>query len=259
MGGRIHVVPILEVVRESHHTNTYRFRADIGGAAGQFVMVWIPGHDELPMALSYLGPVKGITVQAYGDATKALAAFRPGDRIGIRGPYGNSFPLEGERVLAVAGGTGMASLIAAIEFYATEGAKVTTALGAKTAEELLFEERAEAVGEVHLSTDDGSRGFRGFVPSLAEKLMDRHRFDQVVTCGPEPMMKKVVDVALARGLAAHASLERYMKCGIGICDACAFDDQLVCLDGPVFPGKVLAASEDFGTWRRDKSGRRVRI
>ena len=61
---RMQVVPLLEIVKESHHTTTYRFRADFGGAAGQFVMVWIPGHDELPMALSYLGPVKGITVHA---------------------------------------------------------------------------------------------------------------------------------------------------------------------------------------------------
>jgi len=257
--GKLHIVPILEVVRESHHTNTYRFRADVGGEAGQFVMVWIPGHDELPMALSYLGPVKGITVHAYGDATKALAEFRPGERIGIRGPYGNTFPLEGERVLAVAGGTGMASLIAAIEAFAKAGAKVTTALGAKTSEELLFEERAEAAGEVHVATDDGTRGFHGFVPALAEKLMERHVFDQVATCGPERMMKIVIDAARRRGLKSCASLERYMKCGIGICDACAIDDKLVCLDGPVFSGDALAKSEDFGKFRRDKDGRRVPI
>ncbi len=61
---RIQIVPLLEIVRENSHTTTYRFRADFGGAPGQFVMVWIPRHDELPMALSYLGPVKGITVQS---------------------------------------------------------------------------------------------------------------------------------------------------------------------------------------------------
>ena len=256
---RMQVVPLLEVVRESSHTTTYRFRADFGGVAGQFVMVWIPGHDELPMALSYLGPVKGITVHAYGDATKALAEFRPGDRIGVRGPYGNTFKLEGVKVLAVAGGTGMASIIAAIEAFAQQGADVTTAVGARTAEELLFVDRASASGEVHVSTDDGSRGFHGFVPSLAERLLEKHKFDQILTCGPERMMKLVVDVSRKRAIPVQASLERYMKCGIGICDACAFDDRLVCVDGPVFTGEQLSGSRDFGAFRRTKDGRRVAL
>jgi dihydroorotate dehydrogenase electron transfer subunit len=253
------IVPLLEVVTESHHTTTYRFRADFGGVAGQFVMVWIPRHDELPMALSYLGPVKGITVHAYGDATKAFQEFKPGDRIGVRGPYGNAFRLEGERILAVAGGTGMASIIAAIEAFAQQGAEMTTAVGARTAEELLFLDRAGASGEVHVATDDGSRGFHGFAPSLAEKLIEKHKFDQVIACGPERMMRMVYDVAMERGLKVQVSLERYMKCGIGICDACVLDDRLVCVDGPVFTGEQLAASQDFGKFRRDKSGRRVPI
>lgn len=256
---RMQIVPLLEIVRENHHTMTYRFRADLGGAPGQFVMVWIPRHDELPMALSYLGPVKGITVHAYGEATKALAEFRPGDRIGVRGPYGNTFQLDGQKVLAVAGGTGMASIIAAIEALAQQGAEVTTAVGARTAEELLFVDRASASGEVHVSTDDGSRGFHGFVPVLAQRLFEKHKFDQVLTCGPERMMKLVVDEAHKRETKVQASLERYMKCGIGICDACAFDDRLVCVDGPVFTGTQLASSRDFGAFRRTKDGRRIAL
>lgn len=256
---RMQIVPLLEIVRENHHTMTYRFRADLGGAPGQFVMVWIPRHDELPMALSYLGPVKGITVHAYGEATKALAEFRPGDRIGVRGPYGNTFQLDGQKVLAVAGGTGMASIIAAIEAFAQQGAEVTTAVGARTAEELLFVDRASASGEVHVSTDDGSRGFHGFVPALAQRLFEKHTFDQVLTCGPERMMKLVVDEAHKRETKVQASLERYMKCGIGICDACAFDDRLVCVDGPVFTGAQLASSRDFGAFRRTKDGRRIAL
>jgi dihydroorotate dehydrogenase electron transfer subunit len=257
--GRMQIVPLLEIFRESHHTMTYRFRADFGGSPGQFIMVWIPRHDELPMALSYLGPVKGITVHAHGEDTKALQTFQPGDRVGVRGPYGNTFRLEGEKILAVAGGTGMASMIAAIEAFAHQGAQVTTAVGARTSEELLFVDRASASGEMHVSTDDGSRGFHGLVPALAEKLLDKHKFDQVVTCGPERMMKMVLDAAVKRGLPIQVSLERYMKCGIGICDACAFDDRLVCVDGPVFTSAQLAGSRDFGHFRRTKEGRRTSI
>src|SRR2546428_12305215 len=182
---RIQVVPLLEIVRETPSTTTYRFRADFAERPGQFLMVWIPRYDELPMALSYLGGVKGITVRDYGDATHALAAFNAGDRIGVRGPYGNAFRLEGERILAVGGGSGMASMIAAIEAFAQQGARVVTAVGARTAEELLFVDRANASGGGHIATDDGSRGFAGFAPLLAGKLMDRGAVDQIPTGGPE--------------------------------------------------------------------------
>ena len=151
----------------------------------------------------------------------------------------------------------MASMIAAIEAFAQQGARVVTAVGAKTAAELLFVERANSAGEVHIATDDGSRGFAGFAPALAEKLVDREKFDQILTCGPERMMKAVVDLAKKREIPVQASVERYMKCGIGICDACSLDDQLVCLDGPIFTAEQLARFEEFGKFRRDKSGRRV--
>src|SRR2546428_1027174 len=118
---RIQVVPLLEVVRETPSTMTYRFRADLGGQPGQFLMVWIPRYDELPMPLSYLGAVKCITVRDYGDATHILAAFTAGDRIGVRGPYGNVFRLQGEKVLAVGGGSGMGPVIAAGRAVAPQG------------------------------------------------------------------------------------------------------------------------------------------
>src|SRR3989454_6456512 len=189
--GRMEVVPLLEVRREVHDASTFLFRAGIDGAPGQFIMVWIPGHDEVPMALSCLGDVKGITVRAYGDATQALLKFTAGDLLGVRGPYGNTFQLGGRRALCVAGGVGVASLIAAIEGFSDRGTKVATVLAAKTAEELIFEERCEKSGEVHVATDDGTRGFKGLAPALARKLMGQHTFDMIATCGPEMMMKAV--------------------------------------------------------------------
>src|SRR5437879_7576432 len=178
---------------------TYRFRADLGGQPGQFLMVWIPRYDEPPMALSYLGAVKSITGRDYGDATHALAAFTAGDRIGVRGPYGNVFRLEGQSVLAVGGGSGMASMIAAIEAFSQQGARVVTAAGAKSAEELLFVERANAAGEVHIAPDDGSRVCHGFVPALADKLLARESFQHVLTCAPEQLMYTILHRARKRG------------------------------------------------------------
>ena len=260
MGGRrLQIVPLLDIVDETHDTRTYRFRADLATKPGQFVMVWIPKHDELPMALSYLGDPKGVTIREYGDATEAFALESvKGDLVGIRGPYGNSFAIKGTRALVVTGGVGMASVIAAIEAYAEVGIGVETAFGARTKRELTFLERAKKCGPVHVATDDGSAGYHGFVTDVVMKLIDDGRFDMVLTCGPEVMMKKVVEAANAHGIPVQASLERYMKCGIGICDACVFDEYLVCYDGPIFWGEQLATSHDFGRWRRDISGRRVK-
>lgn len=253
------IVPLEEVVVESANTRTYRFRADGDPKPGQFLMLWIPRHDEVPMAYAYLGNPKGITVREYGDATRALAAgAKKGFRIGVRGPYGNSFAIEGRRALVIAGGVGIASVIAAIEAYAGSGIPIETAFGARTREELTSLDRVKACGPVHLATDDGSAGHHGFVTEVAAKLLSDGRFDMILTCGPEVMMKKVVDTANAKGIRVQASLERYMKCGIGICDACALDDKLVCYDGPIFWGEDLAKSEDFGHWRRNISGQRVK-
>ena len=253
----VQIVPLTDVVEECGHTRTYQFAADLDARPGQFVMMWIPSHDELPMALSYLDRPKGVTIRAYGDATHALADhWKIGDLIGIRGPYGNGFAIEGKRALAVAGGVGVASVIAAIEAYAEAGKHVESAFGFRSKEEFTFVERAKRAGQVHLATDDGSAGHHGFVTDVAARLLDGGGFDMVLTCGPEVMMKKVVDAANERSVRVQASLERYMKCGIGICDACALDDRIVCVDGPVFWGEGLAKSNDFGRWRRDICGRR---
>src|SRR2546428_12694461 len=161
---RIQVVPLLEIVRETPTTMTYRFRADLGGQPGQFLMVWIPRYDELPMALSYLGAVKGITVRDYGDATHILAAFNAGDRIGIRRPYGNVFRLQGEKVLAVGGGRGGASLVAAVESFPQEGARGVAAGGAQAPTQLLFVERPNASGAADAVAGESSRVCKGFAP-----------------------------------------------------------------------------------------------
>jgi len=255
----LHVVKIEKIAIECRHTKTFRFRAPFEAEPGQFVMVWVPRHDEVPMALSYIDGLKGFTSHAQGETTNALAGFEAGNRLGIRGPLGNSFDIKGRRILFVAGGTGMASIVAALENAAKNGKKVVSAIGAKTKDELIFVKRTEKAGEVHLATDDGSEGFDGFASDLAERLLESHRFDQIITCGPEAMMKKVVGAAMKKRIPVQASVERFMKCGIGICDACAFGDRLVCVDGPVFDGEFLVACEDFGRYRRDESGRRVPI
>ena len=223
---------------------------------GQFVMVWIPGVDEFPMSLSFIGEHQGVTVEAKGEGTKRMHGMEAGDKIGIRGPYGRGFSVHGSRFLFVAGGTGIAPLLPLIEM--AEGDK-TVALGARSSSLLLFEEELGGMGaDVHISTDDGSRGRKGFVTDTLDEFLG-NGFDAVYTCGPEVMMKKTVDACVRRGIPVQASLERYMKCGMGLCGSCAIDGYHVCRDGPVFDGSILSKMDDFGKWKRDEAGRRVRL
>jgi dihydroorotate dehydrogenase electron transfer subunit len=252
------VVPILERTLETPSTVTLRFEVPWTAEPGQFVMVWVPGDDELPMSLSYPGPLAGVTIKTMGSTSRHIRGLEVGTPLGIRGPYGNRFDLSLRRLLIVAGGSGAAVLAPGAETVLQRGGTVSVALGATTAPELLFAERFRAMGaELRVSTDDGSQGAKGYVTPLAEAWMDERRFDAVWTCGPEVMMRKVLDAARRRGVPAFGSVERVMKCALGLCDACALGPYHVCVDGPVFPGETLGALGEFGRTKRDFCGRRV--
>lgn len=252
------VVPVVETVVETPSTVTLRFDYPPEAAPGQFVMVWLPGDDELPMSLSYLeGPRKGVTIKAMGGSTRAVLGIAAGAPIGVRGPYGSRFDLAPRRILVVGGGSGTAVLAPAAEAAARGGASVAVALGATRASELLFRDRLRAAGlRVEVATDDGSEGTPGFVTALVERWLSTEPFDAVWTCGPEVMMAKVAALARARGVPTFCSVERHMKCALGLCDACALGPYHVCTDGPVFPAERLLATPDFGRFHRDAAGRR---
>ncbi|MGA8603866.1 MAG: dihydroorotate dehydrogenase electron transfer subunit [Thermoplasmata archaeon] len=253
------VVAVTDRVLETPSTVTLRFPYSAVAHPGQFVMVWIPGDDEFPMSLSYTeGPLKGVTIKAMGGTSRRVQSLRAGDPVGIRGPYGNRFDLSPERILIVSGGSGAAVLAPAAERARGSGKSVTVALGATRAPELLFRERFRVMGaRVELATDDGSEGTKGFVTGVAERLLASEPFDAVWTCGPEVMMKKVIRAAAPRGVPVFCSMERHMKCALGMCDACALGPYHVCVDGPVFPAERLEKVPDFGVFHRNSSGRRI--
>jgi dihydroorotate dehydrogenase electron transfer subunit len=234
---------------------------------GKFVMIWIPSVDEIPMGLSYVTDKGycGITVRQVGDATKALHSMNVGDRIGVRGPYGNGFKVaEREKVLIVAGGSGIACVASLIEELGRRANELTIVIGARASSELLFMERikkttAKAKTRLLASTDDGSYGSKSLASDLAITVMENSKFDLAYTCGPEPMMKKVAEECFRRDIPVQASLERMMKCGIGICGSCVIGECRVCKDGPVFDGGVLRNLPEFGTVRRDASGMKVKV
>ncbi|MGI0052863.1 MAG: dihydroorotate dehydrogenase electron transfer subunit [Thermoplasmata archaeon] len=252
------IVPVRTRVEETPSTVTLRFDYPAPARPGQFVMVWLPGEDELPMSLSYVGARKGITIKRMGASSGRFRELSVGGLLGIRGPYGNSFDLTPRRILLVGGGSGTAVLAPAAEAARAQGSRLTAALGATTATELLFAERLTPFcEEIHLATDDGSRGRAGFVTGLVEELLELERFDAVFTCGPEVMMRKVIGVAAPRGVPVFCSMERHMKCALGMCDACALGPYHVCTDGPVFPAASLTSLEEFGRYERDGCGRRI--
>lgn len=252
------IVEVTDVFDEAKNIKTIRFKWTGKAEPGQFVMVWIPEVDEVPMSLSYAGKEGGITVLDVGEATWALHNLRPDDVMGIRGPYGRGFDLKGKKILAVGGGSGTAALALAVEKAIAAKKKVVCALGARSAGEILFRLRFAKLGaQVHVATDDGSDGHHGFVTELAAKLISKNRPDLIIACGPEPMLKAVVDLAIENGIRCQCSLERYMKCGIGLCGSCQCGRYTVCRDGPVFPAEELAFMDDFGKSKRDPAGRKI--
>jgi len=249
---------VTERVQETPSTVTLRFPYAPPVDPGQFLMIWLPGDDELPMSVSYTeGLSKGLTIKAMGETTRRVQSVAPGAAVGVRGPYGNRFDLSSREILVVAGGSGAAVLAPAAERARANGARLTVALGATTRSELLFRDRFGTMGAtVEVATDDGSDGERGYVTGVATRLVSARTFDAIWTCGPEVMMQKVAALGAARGIPVSCAVERHMKCALGMCDACALGPWHVCVDGPVFDARRLTALPEFARSHRDPSGRR---
>ncbi|MDD1671817.1 MAG: dihydroorotate dehydrogenase electron transfer subunit [Methanomicrobiales archaeon] len=246
-------VTIERVIRETPGVRTFIFNKKIEFHPGQFVMVWVLGIDEIPMALS---APNAISVQRVGDATEALFSLSGGDRLGIRGPFGTWFPDEGE-ILAICGGIGAAPLLQ----LARTDCINTFLLGARTEEEVPFVDVLDECTNLLIATDDGSLGYGGMVTDLLRdhNLVNIETFDAICTCGPEPMMRVILSFLNEKHIPERGffSLHRYMKCGIGVCGSCCIDPEgfRVCREGPVFRGDTLLESE-FGRYTRDASGRK---
>ena len=266
---RLRIVEIQEVRKENPTVKTFTFHDKLcaKAEAGQFVMVWIPGVDEIPMSLSTINSkgLASITVANVGEATKALHQRNRGDILGVRGPYGNGFTLSSGNVMIVGGGTGLMPLLPLTEKITRPATKITFLLGAKTKHELLFLDRTEQTlskvnAEIVATTEDGSHGRKGVVTDQAEQKLAKERFDMIYACGPEQMMHKMFLLAEHYDTPIQASLERIMRCAIGLCGSCVIGKFRVCMDGPVLTSEQLREVKDeFGTFKRDFQGRKILI
>ena len=142
--------------------------------------------------------------------------------------------------------------------------KFITVLGADSTSELVFYNRLKPYVKVSDSmliptTEDGTYGVKGTVCDVIDELLETESFDIIYTCGHESMMKKILEKGLEKSIKVQASLERRMKCGIGICGSCSIGPYRVCKDGPVFTDDVLKDIEEFGKYERDATGKRIPI
>jgi dihydroorotate dehydrogenase electron transfer subunit len=231
---------------------------------GQFLMLWIPSVDEIPLSVSNAGNGQvSVTAKAVGEATRKLHEMKSDEVVGVRGPFGNSFTENHERVLMVGGGTGTAPLLFLAKKLAAKAERLSFVMGAKTKGELLFLNELDAVcteQSVIATTEDGSYGLRCLATEPLEELLNREKFDMVYTCGPETMVRQIFELAEQRGIALEASLERLMRCGIGLCGSCVIGKYRVCRDGPVFnTAQLREVRDELGISKLGFDGNRISL
>ncbi|MCC8026514.1 MAG: anaerobic sulfite reductase subunit AsrB [Clostridium sp.] len=244
-----------EILRVKKHTEIeYTFSMSYKGQVkpGQFFEVSIPRFGEAPISVSGIGEdYVDLTIRRVGKVTDEVFERYVGDKLFIRGPYGNGFDLEdykGSELVVIAGGTGVSPVRGVIEYFARhqeERLSMTLIAGFKSPEDVLFEEDFKRWNErmnLILTVDGAEEGYEGrvglvtrYIPEL--ELADVSRAKAVVV-GPPAMMRFAVKGLLDRGFGEEniwVSYERKMCCGIGKCGHCRIGDKYVCVDGPVFP------------------------
>ena len=228
---------------------------DVTFKPGQFSMLWVFGVGELPISISGDPAERGrlvYTVRSVGKATNALVSRKVGDSIGVRGPFGAAWPLElarGRDVIIVAGGIGLAPLRPVIyEVLQNRGqyGRLVLLYGTRSPRDVLYRKELAAWSrqpetQVLTSVDYGGLSWHGHVGVVTTlfKYARLHPSRSVaMICGPEIMMRFVTRELETQGLKRediYVSVERNMKCGVGLCGHCQFGSHYICKDGPVFP------------------------
>jgi dihydroorotate dehydrogenase (NAD+) catalytic subunit len=200
---------------------------------GEFVFIWIPGFGEKPFSALTDDPFS-LAVIDVGIFTSNLIDLEPGSEVLVRGNYGTALEPTGKRVMAVAGGTGLAAVFQ----IARDFGNATIFLGARSKDRLYFANECRDIAEVHIATDDGSEGYHGLVTELLrETLEGMDDLDSVVfyNCGPAPMVQaaEAVQRDFVGNDQVFSAIDYLTKCGVGICGACHCPDgRRICVDGP---------------------------
>jgi NAD(P)H-flavin reductase len=235
---------------------------------GQFVAFAIGGRESamlLRRSIAIAGTADGrltVVVAPHGPGSTWLAGLQPGSTVDVVGPLGRPFPLpeQGTPALLVGGGYGAAALVGLAEALRAAGSRVVAVSGAASADRLCSVDELAALGELTVTTDDGSAGRRGWVTdAVADVIAD---VGVVYACGPMGMLRAVADLATAAGVPSYVAVEESMACGIGVCMTCVLpvvgaDGRTrlsrSCTEGPVFGGDRVRFV-DVGTLTADVVG-----
>lgn len=213
---------------------------------GQFAQLRVDGSKETflrrPISINFVDTKQNqiwFLIQLVGAGSRALGRLKEGDTLNALLPLGNGFsmPVSAEKKhLLVGGGVGTAPLLYLGAQMNLMGMRPTFLLGARTKDMLLQMEDFQRVGDVYVTTEDGSAGEKGFVTQ--HSILFKQRFDRISVCGPSPMMKAVAKFARANSVPCEVSLENMMACGLGACLCCVEKtvkgNVCVCTEGPVF-------------------------
>ena len=235
---------------------------------GHFVMASVAGTESIPhpllkraLAIYRIGenpdghPRVSFLIKVIGDGTRQLASVRQGDRVTLIGPLGNGFDLDRARSkinFLVVGGTGIASVYLLAAHLSKYGEEVHLVYGGRTAYDLVGLDDFERLGiPIFVTTEDGSRGFRGLVTDGFSRYLSSFPTDKsnVYTCGPNPMMQAVTKFAGSEAIPCQISVESKMGCGFGVCLGCSVmtktAHRLACQDGPVFDANEFVWETDL--------------
>ena len=244
------LVKIEKITKETEDTKTIRLRYAMEHKPGQFMQISLFGIGEAPFVIcsSEKNHIE-FCIRNVGNVTNALLKLKLKDKIGIRGPYGNGYPIEKlfkKNIIIIAGGTGLASpraLIQHIEHNKDKFGDVQIFLGFRTPDDILFRKDTEEWKKrfsLELTVDKAENSWKGNVGLITE-LIEKAKINKentiVIICGPPTMIKFVVQLLQRIGFTddqIYISLERLMKCGIGKCGRCMVKGKYVCKDGPVF-------------------------
>ena len=232
---------------------------------GQFVIVRRgEGAERIPLTIADADPAKGtisLVIQAVGKSTRELVALEVGEAIrDISGPLGVPTELiSSGHALCIGGGVGTAVVHPIVQGLSQRGVAVTSVIGGRSKEWVIFEEELARLGEVVVCTDDGSHGRKGFVTDAAADILAANKIDIVYAVGPVPMMRAVAE--LTRPLHVHTivSLNPVMVDGTGMCGGCRVDvggeTKFACVDGPEFDGHLVdfaLLADRLGTYREQE-------
>ncbi|HTS78895.1 MAG TPA: FAD/NAD(P)-binding protein [Bryobacteraceae bacterium] len=249
--------PVRTVTKETPDTFTLTLEPPEAQSSrfepGQFSMLWVFGVGELPISISGDADAGAhvYTVRSVGAATNSLVSREPGESLGVRGPYGVGWPMEAARgrdVVVVAGGIGLAPLrpvIYRVLRNRDQYRRLVILYGARSPRDILFRKELAAWAkqkdtQVLSTVDYGGlswHGHVGVVTSLLKYVRLQPAQTVAMVCGPEIMMRFVARELVGKGIAAenlYLSMERHMKCAVGLCGRCQWGQHFICKDGPVF-------------------------